>query len=181
MALTPLEWFTNKQVDKLIKYQKKIDESLLSSFGWEEFRIDLDMTTWKWSSELPKKAGVYALFNEIERSFLYVGQAKNLHKRVCNPSHHKLEWIINRYEEYPFYYGDRSNPINDIIIYCKEVNENKFNTSLGRSLIWCESITIGVLRPAFQNKTSDIYNIIEGTGDLRIDDEYLEDEEDFEQ
>lgn len=36
MSLTPLEWFTNKQVNILLKYYKRIDTLLLSRFGWQE-------------------------------------------------------------------------------------------------------------------------------------------------
>lgn len=148
---------------------------LLGLFGWEESWVWEGVEKWKWDSNLPKKSGVYVFVNEIDGEFLYVGQAKNLYKRVCNPSHHKLKWIINHYKDSPFYYGNMTNVVNDILVYYKEVNARDFNNSLKRSLVWCESITIGILRPAFQSNTSDIYNIIEGTGQLRIAEEDFED------
>ncbi|MBD1834900.1 hypothetical protein H6F61_19910 [Cyanobacteria bacterium FACHB-472] len=179
-SLTSLEWFTNKQVDQLLATKGRVDTWLLRIFGWEKSWISEEVgIRARWDSDLPNTSGVYVFVNEFDGSFLYVGQAANIYKRVCNKNHHKLKWIINHFESNPLYCGNTS-AIDDILVYHKKVNNRDFNNSLKRSLVWCESITIGILKPVFQDETSDIYNIIEGTGQLRITEQELEDDEDFE-
>jgi hypothetical protein len=66
-------------------------------------------------------------------------------------------------------------PDERIVVYHKEVSEKDFNNSLKRSLIWCESITIGLLKPLFQDDISDVFDPYTNTGTLRRVDEDIDD------
>jgi hypothetical protein len=170
MPLSPIKWFTDGKIKWLSEYGGKIDRGLLEIFNWEGDYL--------WSREFdppPNKAGVYIYIHEGTDDFLYVGQTKNIGRRAFNVNHHKLKWIINRLENFPYASYDRSSVYDNIYVYYKEVKSGDFCNSLKRSLIWCECITIGLLKPVFQDDISDIYDFETGTGELRFIDEELDD------
>jgi hypothetical protein len=172
MSLSPIKWFTNGKLKLLAKNKGKIDRELLQLFGWKGCYL--------WGVEYdipPRTAGIYVYSHEWEKEFLYVGQTTNIRNRAFNKSHHKLSWIIKKFEDFPFAYYDQSNVDRDIYVYYKEVKEQYFNNSLKRSLIWCEALTIGLLKPEFQDDISDIYDFSTRTGVLRFEDNEDEDEQ----
>ncbi|MCJ8283383.1 MAG: hypothetical protein MJK14_27235, partial [Rivularia sp. ALOHA_DT_140] len=127
---------------------------LYINFGWEQSYIWKEDETLK--SDLPNTSGIYVITHLSTDDFLYVGQAENLNKRVANKSHYKLVDIIEILENFGPASYDRSNVLNDMIIYYKEVDEKPFGDNKKRCLIWCESVTIGILKPAFQGNIQDI-------------------------
>ena len=60
-------------------------------------------------------------------------------------------------------------------MYYKGAQAGDFCNSLKRRLIWCESITIGLLEPASQDDISSICDFEIGTRELRFIDEEPDD------
>lgn len=172
MSLSPIKWFTDGKLDLLVEGRGKIDRDMLGDFGWEG-----DYLSAVEFGDTPKTPGVYVYLYELENKFLYVGQTRNITKRAFNINHHKLEWIIDRLGNNPFANSDSNDVFNDIYVYYKEVDAEEFNNSLKRSLIWCEALTIGLLKPVFQDNISDIYDFYTGQGLLRNEDKDEEEEE----
>jgi hypothetical protein len=86
MVLSPIEWFTDGNIQLLSEHNGKIDTNLLIKFGWYwNFLSDRD------HRELTKNPGVYIFVDDPDR-FLYVGQSENISNRAFNPqTHHKLQ------------------------------------------------------------------------------------------
>lgn len=155
MLLTPIEWFCDSDIDTLVDFlqdeERKID--LTSDFGWEQGCLWKENEVLK--SDLPNISGIYVIKHLYESEFLYVGQSKEIKVRL-RKSHHKLADIIEIFENFALANFDRNNVIRDIIVYYKEVDKQDFGTSLQRCLIWCESLTIGILKPIYQENIKDI-------------------------
>ncbi len=166
MPLSPINWFTDGELDLLASKKGKIDRYLLEEFGWER-----DYLSAVEFGGTPKTPGVYVYFYELESEFLYVGQSENITKRAFNRNHQKLAWIVERLETHPFSDSYGSNASDDMYVYYKEVDAKDFNNALKRSLIWCEALTIGLLKPIYQDDISDIYDFYTGSGVLRVEDE----------
>jgi hypothetical protein len=174
MVLSPIKWFTDGKIELLSEHDGKVDNNLLTDFNWYcNFLCDRDYR------ELSNNPGVYIFVDDdYPDRFLYVGQSENIGNRAFNPqTHHKLSWIIDLLDNWPFRYSNYEPAYERIVVYHKEVSEKDFNNSLKRSLIWCESITIGLLKPLFQDDISDVFNPYNNTGTLRQFDEDIDDDD----
>ncbi|WP_414574930.1 hypothetical protein [Anabaena sp. CCY 9402-a] len=164
MSITPLEWFCNSDLKYFASLlpdgTEKID--LVSDFGWEEGYL------WEENESincnLPNISGIYVVKHLYISEFLYVGESGNIYKRIKN-SHTKLSAIIEILRSYsPLGGFDRDSIANDLIIYFKEVDKEDFGAPIKRCLIWCEALTIGILRPIYQHNVEDIRNFLERYG-----------------
>lgn len=167
MSLTPIEWFCDSDTDRLVDFlqdeEGKIDLTL--DFGWEQGYLWKENEVLK--SDIPNISGIYVIKHLYESEFLYVGQSQKMKVRL-RPSHHKLGDIIEIFENFTLGCFSRDNVINDIIIYYKEVDDQDFKTSLKRCLIWCESLTIGILKPIYQENIEDIQKKIWDYGGMHM-------------
>ncbi|MCW1969943.1 MAG: hypothetical protein KIH69_017665 [Anaerolineae bacterium] len=122
----------------------------LSYCGWSSAYLDAIEC-----EELPKEPGIYVVAHEWEKPALYVGQSKNLRRRLTR-KHHKIEPIVKHWEESMFGYHNHENVTMEIRIFWKVLPKPYYNGSVERTLIWFESMTIGLLCPIAQGNMSDI-------------------------
>jgi len=185
----PLQWLFGSHKEKLdaIDLNSDNDNFLNSDNDFDEPMKKLNwrnlyyMPGWESScwlqteennENIPTDPGIYVIAHEAEKPALYVGQSENLRNRILNPRHHKIPKILEMYrakgdyshrEDFPLRH-DRDIVEYEIIVFWKIAKEPYYNDSLRKTLIWYESLTIGLLCPIMQGDLEDIEKTIWAVG-----------------
>ena len=155
-----MEWFFDRNYKYMVNFEDedsdierflRIEWKDLELYGWNsEYLENADL------GDIPDEPGIYVVVHELEQPTLYVGKSFNLRKRVSQATHHKIKMIIQDWETSPMGYHEKHNVAGDILIFWKTIKEPFYNNSIEKSLLWYESITIGLLCPIMQGKVSDM-------------------------
>ncbi len=133
----------------------------LWEYGWTSESLDtLDY------GDIPSAAGVYVIVHEMEDVPLYVGESINLANRLRRTMHSKIRELIKLYENAHAGYHSREDVASEMQLFFKPVAASWPALSLKQSLIWHESVAVGLLCPIAQHNTNRLleWNIQLGTG-----------------
>jgi hypothetical protein len=147
---SPLEWFFGPRARVPPSFaHAPFPWAELPSFRWREEYLDsLD--------DIPAQPGVYVLAHEFDSRALYVGQSRDLGSRIHRDRHRKIRQLIRLYESAMAGYHDRGNPAGEIRVFYKLVEQPYPAFSLQQMLVWCESVSIGLLCPLAQGNTAEL-------------------------
>jgi hypothetical protein len=98
----PLQWLFGSHKEKLdaidLNGDNDFDEQM-KKLNWRNLHYMRGWESSYWTEierNIPADPGIYVIAHEVEKPALYVGQSKNLRKRLLKP-HHKIEKIIEIY------------------------------------------------------------------------------------
>lgn len=165
MVISTLEWFfggEKKCIDYISSNNDEDEEDNLDTqirvnwddlvlFGWDSCYLSM----FEYAS-IPNDPGIYVVIHEWEKPVLYVGQSTNLKRRITDRNHHKISKIIELWENAPMGYHDKGNVLGEMRVFWKPIKPPYYNGSLEKNLVWCESITIGLLCPILQSRADDV-------------------------
>lgn len=145
-GLSPVEWFFGSRV-KAARWVGEIP------IRWSE----LECLSWRGEylhaadyGDIPAKPGVYVVAHEVDSRTLYVGQSVNLAQRIHKDRHTKIRSLITLYESAHAGYHNLADVASEIRIFFKTVEPPFPALSLQQTLVWYESLAVGLLCPLAQ-------------------------------
>lgn len=155
VSCTPLSWFfgDTKRLRR-DSHRQLVHWRDLYKYGWTECSVDAADY-----GDIPSVPGVYVIVSEIDDVPLYVGESINLSNRLRRPLHRKLKELVRLYESAVAGYHDIANPIAEMQIVYKEVQQAPHSLSIKQSLIWHEAVTIALLGPIAQHSTAKLWEM----------------------